>query len=215
MKTVLILGATGAVGRHVLALALQHADIARVIAPTRRALATHPKLDNPIVDFAALPSDASWWRADAAICALGTTLKTAGSAAAFRLVDYDYILNAAKLLHTAGTPCLVLNSSMGANSSARGLYLKTKGETERDVLALGFASLTIVRPSLLKAGARPEHRFAEELGLSLDRYFGRWIPLKWRAIEVEKVAQSMLRAALIAKPRVSWIESAELHSEQS
>ncbi len=214
MNTVLILGATGAVGRHLLVQALQHPDIARVIAPTRRALPAHAKLDNPIVDFESLPIDAPWWRADAALCALGTTLKTAGSAAAFRRVDYDYILNAAQRLHAAGTPCLVLNSTMGANASARGLYLKTKGETERDVMALGFASLTIVRPSLLNAGKRPEQRLAEDIGFCLDRYLGRWIPLKWRAIEVEKVAQSMLKAALAAKPGVSWVESAELHTEK-
>ncbi|QZA78714.1 NAD(P)H-binding protein [Deefgea tanakiae] len=214
MKTVLILGATGAVGRHLLAQALQHPDIARVIAPTRRALPAHAKLENPIVDFESLPLDAPWWHVDAALCALGTTLKTAGSAAAFRRVDYDYILNAAQRLRAAGTPCLVLNSTMGANASARGLYLKTKGETERDVMALGFASLTIVRPSLLNAGKRPEQRLAEDIGLCLDRYLGRWIPLKWRAIEVEKVAQNMLKAALAAKPGVSWLESAELHSEK-
>lgn len=214
MKSVLILGATGAVGRHLLDLALQHPDVARVIAPTRRAIAVHPKLTNPIIDFEALPVDASWWRADAALCALGTTVKTAGSAAAFHRVDYDYVLDAATLLQAAGTPCLVLNSSMGASESARGLYLKTKGETERDVIALGFSSLTIVRPSLLNAGPRPELRLAEEIGLCLDRYFGRWIPLKWRAIGVEKVAQKMLRAALFAQPGVSWVESDELHAEK-
>nr|WP_314901145.1 NAD(P)H-binding protein [uncultured Deefgea sp.] len=213
MKTVLILGATGAVGRHLLAQALQHPDITRVIAPTRRALPAHAKLENPMIDFESLPIDAPWWHADAALCALGTTLKTAGSAAAFRRVDYDYILNAAQRLRAAGTPCLVLNSTMGANASARGLYLKTKGETERDVMALGFGSLTIVRPSLLNAGQRPEQRLAEDIGLCLDRYLGRWIPLKWRAIEVEKVAQSMLKAALAAKPGVSWVESAELHAD--
>ena len=213
MQTVLILGATGAVGRHVLALALQHPDIERVIAPTRRALPIHEKLENPIVDFELLPIDAPWWRVDVALCALGTTLKTAGSAAAFRHVDYDYILSAAQRLHAAGTPCLVLNSSLGANPAARGLYLKTKGEAERDVMALGFSSVIIVRPSLLKAGQRPERRLAEDIALSLDRCLGRWIPLKWRAIEVEKVAQNMLRAGLTPKPGVSWIESAQLHAE--
>lgn len=213
MKTILILGATGAVGRHILALALQHPDIARVFAPTRRALPAHPKLENPLLDFADLAADAPWWRVHAALCALGTTLKMAGSAAQFRQVDYDYILDAARLLSNAGTPCFVLNSSIGANPSARGLYLKTKGETERDVQALGFASLTIVRPSLLNAGRRPELRLAEEVGLCLNRYLGRWIPLQWRAIEVEKVAQHMLQAALTAQQGVQIVESAQLHSE--
>ncbi len=75
MKTILILGATGAVGRHLLTLALQHPQISQVVAPTRRPLAPHAKLLNPLIDFEHLPTQASWWRADIACCALGTTRK--------------------------------------------------------------------------------------------------------------------------------------------
>ncbi|MBM5575250.1 NAD(P)H-binding protein [Deefgea sp. CFH1-16] len=209
-KTLLILGATGAVGQQLLQQALAHADVARVIAPTRRALTAHIKLQNPIVDFNALPNDAAWWQVDAALCALGTTRKIAGSAAAFRRVDYDYVLQAAQCLHQAATPTLVLNSSLGANAQASGLYLRTKGEAERDVRALGFGSLTIVRPSLLDAGERPDRRRAEEFGLWFNRHFAACIPVAWRAVKVERVAATMLAAALSAAPGVSVIESAQM-----
>ena len=106
MKTILILGATGQVGQALLQLALQHPEISRVVAPTRRPLPPHANLDNPLVDFEALPEDASWWKADLALCALGTTLRQAKSRAGFYRVDHDYVLTAARLAQRAGTPAL-------------------------------------------------------------------------------------------------------------
>ena len=67
---ILHVGATGLVGQLVLRRLLAAARVARVIAPTRRPLAPHPRLLNPVVDFDALPADADWWRVDAVACAL-------------------------------------------------------------------------------------------------------------------------------------------------
>lgn len=211
MKTLLILGASGAVGSQLLAQALLHHDVAKIIAPTRRPLNPHPKLENPIIDFEALPAAAVWWQADVALCALGTTLKQAGSAQAFYRVDHDYIVRIAELTHTAGTKTFVLNSTLGADVNGFGLYLKTKGETERDVESLGFASLTLVRPSLLDGAARTDKRTGEAVGLLLNRFLGKLIPIKWRAISVVKVAQMMLSAGLSSTPGIRVIESAEIH----
>jgi len=212
MKTILIIGATGAVGSQLLAQALRHHQIARVIAPTRRPLQGHPKLVNPLIDFEALPAEAPWWQADIAYCTLGTTLKQAGSAQGFYRVDHDYILHVAELIHAAGTQTFVLNSTLGADINGFGLYLKTKGETERDVGALGFTSLILVRPSLLAGAHRSDKRTGEAIGLWLNRYVGHWIPIKWRAIAVDKVAETMLSAGLAATPGLRVIESAELHT---
>lgn len=212
MKTILIIGATGAVGSQLLAQALRHPDVAKVVAPTRRPLDPHPKLANPIIDFEALPLDAAWWRADIAFCALGTTLKQAGSAQAFYRVDHDYIVRIAELTLAAGTKTFVLNSTLGAAVSGFGLYLKTKGETERDIESLAFASLTLMRPSLLDGAHRPDKRIGEAVGLVLNRCLGKLIPIKWRAISVAKVAQMMLSAGLSATPGLRVIESAEIHT---
>lgn len=117
MKALVILGATGKVGQQILAQALAHPQVGQVVAPTRRPLPPNAKLLNPIVDYRTLPA-APWWRADACLCALGTSLRQAGSRPAFLEVDHDHVLAAARLTHQAGTPVFVLNSSLGASARA-------------------------------------------------------------------------------------------------
>lgn len=209
MTTVLLLGATGQVGGQLLRLALAHPQVSRIVAPTRRTLAVAAagRLQNPVVDFERLPPDADWWRADAALCALGTTMKLAGSQEAFRRVDHDYVLEAAGLARRAGTPVFVLNSSLGADADSRNFYLRVKGQAERDARALGFESLTIVRPSLLDAGPRPDFRLGETLGLAAARLLGPLIPRRYRPVAAAAVARVMLDAALRAAPGMRVIES--------
>ena len=107
MTRLLLVGATGLVGRAVLDKALSDARIDRVVAPTRRPLAVHPKLVNPVVDFKRLSGDEDW-AADAVICTLGTTRAKAGSAAAFRAVDYDLTLAVAQIAQQRGATRFVL-----------------------------------------------------------------------------------------------------------
>ncbi|WP_370261583.1 NAD(P)H-binding protein [Limnobacter sp.] len=206
MKTLLLVGATGVVGHSVLQQALAHPDVGMVVAPTRRALAPHPKLHNPVVDFKHLPSQASWWRADAVVCTLGTTIGKAGSAEAFRAVDLHLVRQIAVLAHQAGTPCFVLNSSTMANPKARGLYLRTKGEAEQAVQAIGFDSLTIARPGLLD-GQREEFRLGEEVGLLASRLFNPLLPKRLRSVKVDRLAKAMLACAVLATPGEKRLES--------
>src|SRR5688572_14362753 len=146
----LLAGSTGLVGRHVLEQALAHPSIDAVVAPVRRAGAiTHPKLVAPVVDFDALPEEADWWRVDAVACTLGTTMRTAGSEAAFRRVDHDYPLAFARLARRHGATAFVLNSALGADRASRIFYNRVKGEIEHDLAGVGFESLTIVRPGLI------------------------------------------------------------------
>jgi uncharacterized protein YbjT (DUF2867 family) len=211
MKTLLILGGSGLVGTQIVELALENPNVQSVVAPTRRPLAPRPKLHNPIVDYAQLPGNASWWVADTALCALGTTLRQAGSAAAFRRVDHDYVLAAAQLTHNAGTPAFVYSSSIRANATARSLYLRVKGETEQDLAAVGFESLCHVRPSLLDGGPRPDFRPAETAILWLARRLAPIIPRQYRAVSTHAVAATMLLVALDPQPGVRVIESAQIH----
>lgn len=206
---VLIVGATGLVGGHVLTLALADERVMEVIAPARRALAAHPKLHAPAVDFNALPEDAAWWNVDAVICALGTTMRIAGSQAAFRRVDYDYPLTVARLARKHGVPVYVLNSSLGANPAARSFYLRVKGETERDLAALGFASLTYVRPGLI-GGERQEFRLGERIAEAVLTVLGPLVPKAWRINPASTIASALLEAALAAKPGTHVIASDQL-----
>lgn len=207
MTTLLIAGATGLVGRSVLALALADARVTRVVAPTRRALEVQdPRLENPVVDFDALPADAGWWSVDAVVCALGTTMKQAGSKVAFRKVDLEYPLGIARLAQRHGATTFALTSSVGAKASSAFFYLRTKGETEAAVAALGFASLTIVRPAGLD-GERVSPRRMERLANGLTRALSFVVPKRYRAVEAERVARELLAGALAARPGTHVVES--------
>lgn len=191
----ILAGATGLVGRHVLARALADPRVTHVVAPTRRPLPAHPNLDAPLVDFDALPADAAWWRADAVICALGTTMKTAGSRDAFRRVDHDYPLAIADLARRHGTPVYVLNSAMGADAQSRVFYNRVKGELESALRTRGFASLRLVRPGLI-GGDRDERRLGETLATHVLRTLRPLLPRKWRINPAERIADALLDAAL-------------------
>jgi len=210
MKTVLILGATGQVGQALLELALQHPEISRVVAPTRRPLPPHAKLDNPLVDFEELPEDATWWKSDLTLCALGTTLRQTKSKAGFYHVDHDYVLAAATLAQRAGTPTFGLVSSLGADASSRVFYLRVKGETEQALVTLGFVSLVFVRPSLLIGGTRASARPLEAFGLFLGKHLASLLPRRYRTVSTRQVAQSLLEACLCVSAGLHIIESEQL-----
>jgi uncharacterized protein YbjT (DUF2867 family) len=207
--TILLLGGTGAVGSEVLALSLADPLITQVVAPSRRVLPANEKLLNPLVDFAALP-EAGWWKADACICTLGTTLHLAGSKEAFERIDRHFVIEAARRARAAGTPCFAYNSSLGADEQARGFYLGVKGRTERDLRGLGFGSLTLVRPSLLDAGRRSVPRPSERFFLAIMKTVKCLLPKSIRPVRTQVVARALLSAAIAAVPGVHIIESREL-----
>jgi len=195
----LLVGATGLVGRHVLEQALADPRVALVVAPGRRALPTHPKLFSPLVDFDRLDQNASWWHADAVICTLGTTMKVAGSQAAFRRVDHDYPLAVARLTRANETPTYVLNSATGADAGSRFFYNRVKGELEKALMDEGFASLTFVRPGLI-GGEREASRPAERLMVGALSLAGPLLPARWRLNPAPQIARALLAAALNAQP---------------
>ncbi len=149
-----------------LAAALADRRIDEVVAPTRRALAPHAKLLNPVVvDFTHLPAAAAWWQVDAVVCALGTTIKAAGSQTAFAAVDRDLPIQVAKLARDAGATRYALNSSLGASLTGN-FYLRTKAQSETGIRGIGYPVFTIVRPSLIDA-TREQSRPGSHWGFSL------------------------------------------------
>lgn len=202
----LLVGSAGLVGRHVLAQALDHPDIETVVAPVRRAIGARPKLSAPVVDFDALPEDAAWWRVDAVVCTLGTTMRATGSEQAFRRVDHDYPLAVARLAQRHGTPTFVLNSALGADPASRMFYSRVKGELERDLGNLGFRSLTFVRPGLI-GGNRDEFRAGERAALFAVSALGPLLPRRWRKNPADRIAMRLLEAALGAAPGMQVIPS--------
>lgn len=196
-------GASGLVGGFLLQRLLEDPATASVCAPTRAPLPPHPKLLNPRVEGGwALPP------VDEAYCALGTTLKKAGSPEAFRAVDLDLVAAFAKAARAAGARRFGLVSAVGADPRSRLLYSRVKGEAERAVSS-GFECVVIARPSIL-LGPRAEHRPAERLGISLALALRPLIPKRWRAVRADAVAASLLAAARGGVPGTLVLENEAL-----
>ena len=190
----MLAGATGAVGGHVLRLALADARIGRVVAPTRRPLPAHPKLLNPMPDFDALPDQAEWFKVDAVVCALGTTIRAAGSQAAFAAVDRDLPIALAARTRRAGARAFALNSSLGASHKGS-FYQRTKAEAEEGIRAIGFDRFVIVRPGLLDT-ERAVPRPLEKAGLVISRALGALLPSRYRPVPAATVARCLLEQVI-------------------
>lgn len=206
---VLLIGSTGVVGKHVLELALGEECIAEVVALTRRPLPAHPKLINPVADLRDLPCETDWFAVDGVISALGATQRIAGSPEAFREVDYGLNMAIARNAYESGAKRFALTSSLGADASSRSYYLRTKGELERDLENIGYASLTFVRPGLL-GGARSERRLAEEAGKLVLGLLGPVLPLRWRISRPDRVASALVDAIVEGKSGRHVIDSSRL-----
>ena len=205
----LLLGASGVVGTGVLHLAVDSDRIDQIIAPTRKPLDfAHPKLVNPVVDFSLIEEQTSIFRCDLVICALGTTLKLAGSADSFVKIDRDLVLKLAKISQQNGAKTFVLNSSLGARPG-KNLYLRTKFEVEQGIEQMGFQRVVHVRPSLIKA-QRSQKRLAEELGLIVSSLLGPLIPKKYRPVEALAISRTLLAESLKDRSGVFIIESEEI-----
>jgi uncharacterized protein YbjT (DUF2867 family) len=207
--SLLVAGATGLVGRHVVQQALADSRIGPVVALTRRPIAPAATLHNAVVSFDALPEDAPWWAADAVVCALGTTIKAAGSQEAFRRVDLGYTLEVARVARARGVPTLALVSAMGASARSPVFYSRVKGEVEEAVAALGFSSLTILRPGLI-GGAREDSRPAEFVAQRVVGALGPLLPRRFRLNPAERIARALLDAVIQAAPGQRVVSSAEL-----
>lgn len=208
---ILLAGATGLVGSLALPMLLDDPRCSAVVAPTRRPLAVrHAKLDNPVLDFDGIGEAARHWQVDAAVCALGTTMKLAGSREAFRRVDHDYPLALAQSLREEGTGTFVLNSAKGADAGARFFYSRTKGELERDLRALRFDSLVLVRPGLIGGERSGPPRAGERIGMVVLGVLGPVLPRAWRINPATRIAEAMVDAALRPTPGERVIDSAQL-----
>ncbi|MFN3494330.1 MAG: NAD-dependent dehydratase [Hydrogenophaga sp.] len=206
MTTLLLLGATGLVGGCALKQALAERGITRVVAPTRKPLPSHARLHNPQIDFDRLPESADWWRVDAVVCALGTTMAKAGSREAFRRVDHGIALQVARLALAHGARAFALNAALGADPDSRVFYSRTKGELERDLQTLGYPSLTFVRPGLI-GGDRQESRPAERLGIVVSEWLRPLLPARYRVVPAERIAHHLILAALAVRPGVHVVPS--------
>lgn len=210
-RTALIAGATGLVGQEILAALLADPHTKQVHSIGRRTLdRQHPKLIEHVVDFANL---ATLPPVDDVYLALGTTIKVAGSEAAFRAVDYDAIVAVARCARAAGAMKVGAVSALGADPKSAVFYSRIKGEAEEALCRLGFSSVVLARPSLL-AGARQAlgqaARPGERMALTASRWFGTLIPPAYRAIEARDVAYALVDAVKHQPAGIHHLASADM-----
>lgn len=192
-RVALLAGATGLVGQAILALLLADMRYSAVHVVGRRAPAVqHPKLMSHV---SASLTDWSCPAVDDVFIALGTTIKIAGSQAAFKAIDLDAVVSIASAAKAAGATRLAVVSAMGASPQSGVFYNQIKGEMEAAVSQLGFETLVIARPSLLagdRDALKQPQRAAEKLSLVVFKLFRPLIPANLRSINASSVALAMV-----------------------
>lgn len=201
---ILLAGASGMTGEHLLDRLLNEPTVERVLAPSRRPLAEHPHLENPVGELLDLLPTLNG-PVNTAFCCLGSTIKQSGSQDAFRAVDHDLVVAFAKRALELGARHLLVVSAIGADPRSSVFYNRIKGETEEALKAQVWPQLTLARPSLL-LGPRNEFRLGERLAAP----FMRWLPGKHRAIDVTALARALWRLALEEDQGLRVVESDEL-----
>ena len=203
-QNILLAGATGLTGEHLLDRLLNEPTVRRVLAPTRKALAEHPHLENPIGPLNdLLPSLQG--PVDIAFCCLGTTIKLAGSQEAFRAIDHDLVVHFGQRARTLGARHLVVISAVDAAPESSVFYTRVKGEMEQSLRKQDWPQLTLARPSIL-LGNRIEPRLGEQIAAPLSKL----IPGKYHGIEATHLARALWRLALEEGEGLRIVESDEL-----
>ena len=206
--TALVAGASGLVGGEVLARLVRSDAYTRVIVLTRRdlgALAEQPRVRQVITGFDRLDTVLDQLGADHVFCALGTTIRKAGSQARFREVDHDYPVRLATLALAQGARHFSVVSALGASRRSTFFYSRVKGEMEEALRGMKWPSLAIFRPSVI-AGERAESRPLERLGEHLLRL----APATWRPVAASDIATAMVAVAIEAPPGLTVVESSQI-----
>jgi uncharacterized protein YbjT (DUF2867 family) len=211
MRTAIVAGASGLVGSALVSQLLLSSQYSQVVILVRNRInLEHPKLIQLVIDFDQMEDLTVNFKVDDAFCTLGTTISKAGSKAAFIKVDHDYVCSFAKKVHELGATGFYIVSSMGANPSSSIFYNKVKGTTEEDLKKIGIHRLVILRPSLL-LGPRTEKRAGEKFASWIMQALDFMIPLKYKAIHVNKVAGKMIEVASQEEQGIFILESDKLH----
>lgn len=215
-RTALLAGATGLVGGALLPMLRASEHYQQVHVLLRRAVPdinADAKLKLHRVDFARLPT--AFPTVDDVYVALGTTIQVAGSEAAFRQVDLEFVVSTARAARAAGATRLAVVSALGADPASRVFYNRVKGEMQAAVTQLGYTSVVIAQPSLLlgdRAALGQPSRAGEVWAARLLGPLGRALPKGIRPIAARTVAAALLAATLAAQPGVRVLKSGDMQA---
>jgi uncharacterized protein YbjT (DUF2867 family) len=211
MSDALLAGATGLVGHEFAAQwAAQRPGAGTLHLLVRKPVPAAARQKVLRVDYGSLPVLPA---SEEACCCLGTTIKAAGSQAAFRAVDYKAVLAFARAAQAAGVRHMAVVSALGASPRASSFYNRVKGEMESTLIAMRFEHLVIARPSLLtgdRAALGQSERSGERLAQRLSGPLSGLIPRAWRPIAAATVARALLHALAQGGRGVQVLESKDL-----
>ncbi|PIP89755.1 MAG: hypothetical protein COW01_08035 [Bdellovibrionales bacterium CG12_big_fil_rev_8_21_14_0_65_38_15] len=215
-QKVVVLGSTGLIGGHLTRMLLDLEEIDQVITIGRRSIdLEHPKLKKITIDMERLDEKGECITgASAVFCCLGTTMKNAKSKQAFRQIDFDIPLLAAKSARARGIKHFLLVSAQGASKSSPFFYSRVKGEMEAVLKQIPFDKITIARPGLLlgrKSGSRPLEDIAGSMMKLLNPLMVGSLD-KYSAVNSKEVAHSLLKSFLGEKSSVSGLELIEINN---
>jgi uncharacterized protein YbjT (DUF2867 family) len=215
MKKAVVFGSSGFVGSHLLSEMLNSSDYEQVIAVARRSLnITHSKLRTVVADYNSLLNVKSEIAADEVFLVLGTTRKNSPKQAEYYQVDHDYPVLAARIAKENGARSVFLVTAVGANPNSKFFYARTKGETERDVIALDFEHTHIFRPSMILGNRKEKRSLLEE---TLIRCWSALNPLlmwkadKYKGITGEDIARALIKSAKNQTDKIKIYYWREMH----
>lgn len=214
MKKAVVFGSTGFVGAYVLQELLSSPDYEQVIAVARKDLnISHPKLRVLIADYDSVPALKDQLAVDEVFIALGTTKNKTPDKREYYRIDHDYPVLAATLAKEGGAKSVLVVSAVGSDPDSSIPYVKTKGETDRDIINLGFDHTHIFRPSMIM-GDRKEKRRLEKTLMKLwsviDVFFIGGAK-KYRGSSGPDIARAMMLAAKRPSDKVNIYYWQEMH----
>ena len=215
-KTAILFGSTGFIGSYLLQELLNNNDYEQITIVVRKPQnITHPKLKTLIGDLHTLPQLKENITADEIFIALGTTKSQTPDEKAYYQIDHDYPVLAAKIAKATGAKSIFIVSSIGANVNSSVFYTRTKGEVERDIIAIDFDHTHIFEPSMIM-GNRIQSRPSYES--ILMKTFKVLNPLfigaldKYKGIDGKDVAKAMNNSAKIQTEKVKIYQWKEMKS---
>jgi len=209
MKAIVI-GATGLIGKELVAQLLEKEEFDKVVTLVRKTSGfAHNKLQEIVINFDDPSSYSKYLTGDVLFCALGTTIKKAGSQEAFRKIDFQFVVDFASVAAKNGIKRFSVVSSLGSKPDTSNFYLRTKGEMEKAISTLNFESVYIFRPSLL-LGERQETRTGEKIAEFLFKII-RFVFVgklkRYKPVQGVAVAKAMIDHSISVKQGVNIVES--------
>ena len=198
MKTALVFGSSGLIGRHLLYQLIENDNYNKIKLFVRsETVIKETKIEIIKTNFSDLENHKEDIKGDDCFLCIGTTKQNSPDKNEYKKVELDIPKKIAQIAKANLVNSFIFVSSIYANPKSSGDYVKFKGLVEEELKELNFSNLGILRPSFL-IGSRKENRAGEKIGILTFRLLSPLLlgPLKkMKPINSEKVAKAMVKIA--------------------